>query len=98
MASPVKHFLALTRKQSQNVASAARSLPELNPAFLDGCLQAYFSHFNIYFPILHRPTFVYRDCSPSLILNAIALGSLFIGTNDAVHGVSSHSSDNTTIS
>ncbi|KAF4332799.1 C2H2 type zinc finger domain protein [Fusarium beomiforme] len=71
---------------SQNVTSAARSLPELNPAFLDSCLQAYFSHFNIYFPVLHRPTFVYRDCSPSLILNAIALGSLFIGTADAVHG------------
>ncbi|KAL5622426.1 hypothetical protein FOBRF1_001676 [Fusarium oxysporum] len=70
---------------SQNVTSAAKSLPELNPAFLDSCLQAYFSHFNIY-PILHRPTFVYRDCSPSLILNAIALGSLFIGTDDAGHG------------
>ncbi|EMT70409.1 hypothetical protein FOC4_g10008857 [Fusarium odoratissimum] len=68
-----------------NVTSAAKSLPELNPAFLDSCLQAYFSHFNIY-PILHRPTFVYRDCSPSLILNAIALGSLFIGTDDAGHG------------
>ncbi|KAF9766317.1 hypothetical protein IL306_001296 [Fusarium sp. DS 682] len=71
---------------SQNVTSAAKSLPELNPAFLDSCLQAYFSHFNIYFPILHRPTFVYRDCSPSLILNAIALGSLFIGTDEAVQG------------
>ncbi|KAF5531810.1 C2H2 type zinc finger domain-containing protein [Fusarium napiforme] len=71
---------------SQNVTSAAKSLPELNPAFLDSCLQAYFSHFNIYFPILHRPTFVYRDCSPSLILNAMALGSLFIGTEDAAKG------------
>ncbi|KAG5763035.1 hypothetical protein H9Q72_008870 [Fusarium xylarioides] len=71
---------------SQNVTSAAKSLPELNSAFLDSCLQAYFSHFNIYFPILHRPTFIYRDCSPSLILNAIALGSLFIGTEDAVKG------------
>ncbi|KAL5592042.1 hypothetical protein FOVSG1_010931 [Fusarium oxysporum f. sp. vasinfectum] len=76
---------------SQNVTSAAKSLPELNPAFLDSCLQAYFSHFNIYFPILHRPTFVFRDCSPSLILNAIALGSLFIGTDDAVSEVSSYS-------
>ncbi|KAL9567588.1 hypothetical protein ACKAV7_008352 [Fusarium commune] len=71
---------------SQNVTSAAKSLPELSPSFLDSCLQAYFSYFNIYFPILHRPTFVYRDCSPSLILNAIALGSLFIGTDDAGHG------------
>ncbi|KAF4498282.1 C2H2 type zinc finger domain [Fusarium agapanthi] len=71
---------------SQNVTTAAKSLPELNPAFLDSCLQAYFSHFNIYFPIPHRPTFVYRDCSPSLILNAIALGSLFIGTEDALKG------------
>ncbi|SPJ71013.1 uncharacterized protein FTOL_00741 [Fusarium torulosum] len=76
----------MVTRLSQNVTTAAKSLPELNPAFLDSCLQAYFSHFNIYLPILHRPTFVFRDCSPSLILNAIALGSLFIGTDDAVYG------------
>ncbi|KAJ5051405.1 hypothetical protein J3E72DRAFT_50618 [Bipolaris maydis] len=69
---------------SQNVTSAVEALPELSSAFLDNCLQAFFSHFNLYFPILHRPTFVFRDCSPSLILNAIALGSLYIGTEDAV--------------
>lgn len=69
---------------SQNVTSAVEALPGLSSAFLDNCLQAYFSHFNPYFPILHRPTFVFRDCSPSLILNAIALGSLYMGTDDAV--------------
>ncbi|KAK0388749.1 hypothetical protein NLU13_4992 [Sarocladium strictum] len=69
---------------SKNVTSAVESMPELTTVFMDNCLQAYFAHFNTQFPILHRPTFVFRDCSPSLILNAIALGSLYIGTPGAV--------------
>ena len=32
---------------------------------------------------MHRPTFLYRECSAPLLLNAISLGSLFIGTQDA---------------
>jgi hypothetical protein len=39
------------------------------------------------FPVLHRPTFVFRACSPSLLLNAMALGSLFVGTDEAVSKV-----------
>lgn len=38
-------------------------------------------------PLVHRPTFVYRDCSAPLLLNAIALGSLFLGTEDATETV-----------
>jgi hypothetical protein len=67
-------------------------MPELTTLFMDNCLQAYFAHFNTQFPILHRPTFVFRDCSPSLILNAIALGSLYMGTAEAVNKVNCSSS------
>ncbi|KAI1842427.1 hypothetical protein JX266_011322 [Neoarthrinium moseri] len=69
---------------SSRVTTAVEKLPGLTSAFLDNCLQTYFIRFNPSFPILHRPTFVFRECSPSLLLNAIALGSLFIGTEDAV--------------
>jgi hypothetical protein len=44
----------------------------------------YFRRFNRTFPILHEPTFVLSDCTHPLLLNAIALGSLYLGSNDAV--------------
>lgn len=40
------------------------------------------------FPVIHQPTFVFRDCPPPLLLNAIALGALFLGTTDANSKVS----------
>ncbi|KAK2760071.1 C2H2 type zinc finger domain protein [Colletotrichum kahawae] len=43
----------------------------------------FFTKFVPILPIIHRPTFVYRDCSAPLLLNAIAHGSLFLGTEDA---------------
>ncbi|KEF60707.1 uncharacterized protein A1O9_02268 [Exophiala aquamarina CBS 119918] len=36
------------------------------------------------FPVLHRATFVFRDCARTLLLNAIAIGSLYLGPKDAV--------------
>lgn len=36
------------------------------------------------FPVLHRATFVFRDCTHPLLLNAIAIGSLYLGPKDAV--------------
>ena len=36
------------------------------------------------FPILHRATFVFRDCARTLLLNAIAIGSLYLGPSDAL--------------
>jgi hypothetical protein len=72
------------RTQSSRVTAAVETLPDLTSAFLDNCLQTYFARVNTVFPVLHRPTFVFRECSPSLLLNAIALGSLFIGTEDAI--------------
>ncbi|KAI0136210.1 C2H2 type zinc finger domain protein [Xylariales sp. AK1849] len=69
---------------SNHVTTAVEMLPGFTSAFLDNCLQTYFIRVNPMFPVLHRPTFVFRECSPSLLLNAIALGSLFIGTEDAI--------------
>ncbi len=36
------------------------------------------------FPVLHRATFIFRDCSHPLLLNAIAIGSLYLGPKDAL--------------
>jgi len=36
---------------------------------------------------MHEATFVLKDCGPFLLLNMVAIGSLFIGTNDAVDKV-----------
>ncbi|KAH8895354.1 cytochrome P450 [Thozetella sp. PMI_491] len=58
-------------------------LSDLTPRFLDSSLHMFFTKFIPILPVIHRPTFVYRDCSAPLLLNAIALGSLFLGTEDA---------------
>lgn len=44
----------------------------------------FFAKFIPTFPILHRATFVFRDCTHPLLLNAIAIGSLYLGPKDAV--------------
>jgi hypothetical protein len=36
------------------------------------------------FPLLHRSTFVFKDCTHQLLLNAIAIGSLYLGPKDAI--------------
>ena len=36
------------------------------------------------FPVLHRATFVFRDSIHPLLLNAIAIGSLYLGPKDAI--------------
>ncbi|KAH7116126.1 hypothetical protein B0J11DRAFT_539292 [Dendryphion nanum] len=58
-------------------------LANLTSRFLDSCLHMFFSTFIPMIPIIHRPTFVFRECSPPLLLNAIAIGSLFLGTSEA---------------
>jgi hypothetical protein len=63
-------------------------LSDLTPRFLDSSLHMFFTKFIPILPIIHQPTFVYRDCSAHLLLNAIALGSLFLGTEDATGKVS----------
>jgi hypothetical protein len=59
------------------------TLSDLTSKFLDSCLHMFFSRFVPMFPVVHEPTFVFRECSPPLLLNAIALGSLFLGTKEA---------------
>ncbi|KAI9148221.1 putative transporter [Paramyrothecium foliicola] len=58
-------------------------LSSLTPRFLDSSLHMFFTKFVPIMPLIHRPTFVYRDFSAPLLLNAIALGSLFFPSEDA---------------
>jgi hypothetical protein len=44
----------------------------------------FFTQFVPSFPVVHAPTFVFKDWTHPLLLNAIALGSLFMGKNDYV--------------
>lgn len=44
----------------------------------------FFCKFIPTFPILHKATFVFRECTHPLLLNAIAIGSLYLGPKDAV--------------
>jgi hypothetical protein len=60
-----------------DVASEAESTG-LTTVFLDGCLHMFFTNFVPSFEVVHRPTFVFRDWTHPLLLNAIALGSLFM--------------------
>ncbi|KAL4941790.1 cytochrome P450 [Aspergillus oleicola] len=64
--------------------TAPTSLTGLTSRFLDGSLHMFFENIIPLFPIFHRPTFVFRDCGPPLLLNAIALGALFRGSEDAI--------------
>ncbi|CBF87425.1 C2H2 finger domain transcription factor [Aspergillus nidulans FGSC A4] len=67
-----------------STVTAPASLTGLTSRFLDGSLHMFFEKIIPMFPIFHRPTFVFRDCAPPLLLNAIALGALFLGSADAV--------------
>ena len=55
--------------------------------FLDGCLHMFFTRFVPSFPVVHAPTFVFKDWTHPLLLNAIALGALFMGKEDYVKKV-----------
>jgi hypothetical protein len=46
--------------------------------FVDACLREYFGRVSPSFPIIHEPTFSMRDCISPLLLNMVALGSLFV--------------------
>ncbi|KAL2844930.1 cytochrome P450 [Aspergillus pseudodeflectus] len=64
--------------------TAPASLTGLTSRFLDGSLHMFFENIIPMFPVFHRPTFVFRDCAPPLLLNAIALGARFLGSQDAI--------------
>jgi hypothetical protein len=46
----------------------------------------FFTRFNQSVPVLHRPTFVYKELIHPLLLNAIALGSLYLGPEHTAKG------------
>lgn len=73
----VRNIRQIIADVSTNAASDAEST-SLSPAFLDECLHLFFDQFTPAFPVFHRPTFAYREWTHPLILNAIALGSLFL--------------------
>ncbi|KAL2863984.1 cytochrome P450 [Aspergillus lucknowensis] len=71
-------------KDTFSRVTAPASLTGLTSRFLDGSLHKFFENIVPMFPIFHRPTFVFRDCAPPLLLNAIALGARFLGSEDAI--------------
>lgn len=82
-----KSVVCLHCQQSSSVTAAAEST-NITSVFLDECLHMFFVRFIPTFPVLHRATFVFRDCAHPLLLNAIAIGSLYLGPSDAVTKVS----------
>jgi hypothetical protein len=56
--------------------------------FFDNCMDLFFTCFLPTFPLLHKPTFHARECSPTLLLNILALGSSFIDSEAATLKVS----------
>lgn len=70
------------RKQSSSVTAAVEAT-SLTSVFLDECLHMFFARFIPTFPILHRSTFVFKDCTQPLLLNAMAIGSLYLGPKDS---------------
>ncbi|KAL4741039.1 C2H2 type zinc finger domain protein [Aspergillus similis] len=69
---------------SSSSVTAAIKATSITSVFLDECLHMFFVRFIPTFPILHRATFVFRDCTHPLLLNAMALGSLYLGPKDSV--------------
>lgn len=74
----VKNISQILSDLAANVTSEAESTT-LNSIFLEACLHIFFEQFTPSFPICHRPTFVFRDWTHPVLLNSIALGSLFVG-------------------
>ncbi|KAK3074010.1 hypothetical protein LTR53_003906 [Teratosphaeriaceae sp. CCFEE 6253] len=68
---------------SFDLASQVESLG-LTADFLDTCLSCFFTRFVPIFPVMHQPTFSPRACTSTLLLNMIALGSLFVAAEGAV--------------
>ncbi|PYI26239.1 hypothetical protein BP00DRAFT_407708 [Aspergillus indologenus CBS 114.80] len=55
----------------------------ITSSFLDACLQEFFDRISPCFPVIHRPTFLPRETIPPLLLNMVALGSLFVCLPDS---------------
>ncbi|KAL5365231.1 C2H2 type zinc finger domain protein [Aspergillus floccosus] len=79
----VRDVTEMVTSSSSSVTSAIKST-SITSVFLDECLHMFFVRFIPTFPILHRATFVFRECTHPLLLNAMALGSLYLGPKDSV--------------
>ncbi|KAF2719503.1 C2H2 type zinc finger domain protein [Polychaeton citri CBS 116435] len=64
--------------------NAALESASITSVFLDECLHMFFDRFIPTFPVMHRWTFIFRDCTHPLLLNAIAIGSLYLGPKDSI--------------
>jgi hypothetical protein len=64
--------------------TAAIEATSITSVFLDECLHMFFVRFIPTFPVLHRATFVFRECTQPLLLNAMAIGSLYLGPKDSI--------------
>ncbi|KAH6694843.1 hypothetical protein BKA61DRAFT_637435 [Leptodontidium sp. MPI-SDFR-AT-0119] len=64
--------------------TAAIEASSITSVFLDECLHMFFIRFIPTFPVLHRATFVFKECTQPLLLNAMAIGSLYLGPKDSV--------------
>ena len=69
--------------QSSRVAAEVKA-KSITSVFLDESLHMFFVRFIPTFPVLHRATFVFRECTHPLLLNAIAIGSLYLGPKVSV--------------
>lgn len=74
----VRSISQIISNHSSNLATEAESAA-LSTPFLEICLHAFFEQMSLVLPVCHRPTFIFRDWTHPLLLNAIALGSLFTG-------------------
>ncbi|PTU23477.1 hypothetical protein P175DRAFT_0508154 [Aspergillus ochraceoroseus IBT 24754] len=79
----VRDVTEMVTSSSSSVTAAIKAT-SITSVFLDECLHMFFVRFIPTFPILHRATFVFRDCTHPLLLNAMALGSLYLGPRDSV--------------
>lgn len=79
--------MKLTELQSSSITAAVEAT-SLSSVFLDECLHMFFVRFIPTFPVLHRATFVFLDCTQPLLLNAMAIGSLYLGPKDSIAKVS----------
>ena len=74
-------------RKSSSVTAAIES-SSITSVFLDECLHMFFVRFIPTFPVLHRASFVFKECTQPLLLNAMAIGSLYLGPKDSVVKVS----------
>ena len=85
--SPVQpsQYFASASKTSLTGADLLRQEP-LSPVFLDRCLVAFFDGFLPSFPIFPRPTFPFQEHAPSVLISAMAVGSLYVGEESFCDG------------